>query len=190
MLRSKLPVIVLILALLTAYIFFGTDYMKRREEHRVLADQIAQVSETIVVVPQPAQDLEERLAAAKENLATEQSKFPDSVSSTEIIDTILKLADESEVKAIPLVTEPWSTKKIGEHEYRVFRLHLRVEGSFLQLVYFVNQLESGELEALVVEDLSVTRDNEQAAEHGISEGTVAITASLNLAIYARPLTSD
>ena len=188
--RSKLLITVLIITLLVVYYLFGMDYMKQRMEHEALTSQIADVVQTLEQIPRPPDDLETRLAVAQASLAAEQSTFPSQMNSTQVINTILKLADDCEVKAIPLVTQLWSMETVGEHSYYVLRLNVAVEGSFSQLLNFVSKLENGEFKTLIVENLSVTRVTEQLEEESTSEGTIPITASLDLAIYTQSPTSD
>ncbi len=188
--RSKLLITILIIVLLAVYSLFGMDYMKQHQEQETLTSQITEVNEALREIPELPQDLEQRLAAAQASLAAEQSEFPGKINSTEVINTILELAEDSEVKAIPLVTEPWSADKVGEHDYYVFRLNVTVEGRFSQLVTFVSKLENGELKTLIVEDMSVTRVTEQSEEESAPEGTIPFTVNLDLAIYARSVTSD
>jgi len=188
--KSKLLIVLLIIILLVAYYLFGMDYIKQREQHEALTSQIADATQTLLQIPKLPRDLEQRLAAARASLAAEQSAFLGKMNSTQIINTILKLADDCEVKAIPLVTQPWSMEDIGEHGYYVFRLNLAVGGSFSQLVTFVSKLENGEVKTLVVEDLRVTRVSEQSEEESVSEAIIPVTASLDLAIYTQSPTSN
>lgn len=188
--RGKLLIALLILVLLTAYVYLGMDYIDQRNEHHILVAQITQVSEMLAAIPKVSQDLGERLATAQANLAATQREFPQKMNSTRVVNTILSLADGCKVKAIPLVTESWSTEKVGEHDYQVFRLNVAVEGTFSQVVSFVSHLENGELKTLIVEDLSATVVSEPPGERSFPEGTVPITARLSLTIYARPLTSN
>ena len=176
--------------LLVVYAYFGMDYMKQRKEHETLTSQITDVTQTLRQMPQPPHDLEHRLAAAQASLAAEQSAFPSKMNSTEIADTILRLADDCGVKAIPLITQPWSIESIGEHGYHVLRLDIAVEGSFSQLVSFLSKLENGEFKTLIVDDLSVTRATEQPEGETVTEGNIPVTASLGLAIYAQSPTSE
>ncbi len=185
--RGKLLITILIIVLLVVYYLFGMDYMKQRQEHEALTSQITDVTQTLAQIPELPQDLEQRLAAAQASLAAEQSAFPSQINSTQIINTILQLADDSGVKAIPLVTQLWSIENVGKHGYYVLRLNVTVEGSFSQLVSFVSKLENGEYKTLIVENLSVS---EQAEEESASEGTIPITASLDLAIYTQSVALD
>ena len=181
---------VFITVLLLVYAYFGMDYMNNRNEHKTLNSQIAQFTKTSREMPTPPQNLEQRLAAVQASLAAEQSEFPSKTNSTEVTSMILELADACEVKAIPLVTQPWSIEHVGENHYDVFRLTVTVEGSFSQLVTFVSELENGAYETLIVENLSVTRVTKQSEEESVPEGTIPITASLGLAIYTQSTTSD
>jgi len=180
MVKGRLLITILIIVLLVVYYLLGTDYMKQPKEQEALASQIADVTQTLAQIPKPPQDLEQRLAAAQASLAAEQSAFPSKMNSTKVINAILKLADDSDVKAIPMVTQPWSMENIEEHGYRVLRLNVAVEGSFSKLVNFISKLENGEFKTLTLEELSLTRVNEQSE----------VTVSLDLAIYTQSLTSD
>jgi len=186
--KGKLLITLLIIILLVVYYLLGMGYMKQQKEYEALTSQIADVTQTLREIPKPPQDLEQRLADAQASLAAEQSAFPGKMNTTQVINSILELADDCEVKAIPLITQPWSTEEVGQHSYYVFRLNVAIEGSLSQLLTFVDKLENSEFETLVVEGLRVTRVTEQLEE--TAEGTVPVTASLDLAIYARCLTLD
>lgn len=188
--KSKLPIVILIIILSMVYYLFGTDYMNQRKEQKALTSQLAEVSQMLSEIPKPPQDLEQQLEVAQARLAVEQSTLPSEVDTTQVIDTILRLADDCEVKAIPLATEPWAEEKIGEHGYPVFRLNLVVEGGFSQLVDFVKRLENGEFKALIVESMRAVRVAEASDEESVAEGIISITASLDLAIYTQSLNSD
>jgi len=188
--KAKWLVVLLIAALLVVYYLFGTDYLKQRPEQAVLTSQVAEVTQLRAQMPGTAQDLEQRLASARADLAAAQSAFPADINSTRAINTILKLAEESHVKAVPLITEPWSKVKAGQHTYRVFRVTIAAEGNYSQLAGFINKLESGELMTLVLGDLSITRVEEENGEPAFPEGDVPVVANLRLAIYAWPAAND
>ena len=186
----KLLVTLLIIVLLVVYCRLGMDYLKQGSEHEALASQITDATWTLAQMPGPPVDLDQRLSAAQASLSAEQSTFPGEMNSTRIVNTILKLADECEVKAIPLITQPWTTEAFSDYDYSVFRLNVAVTGTFAQLVSFVNKLENGELQTLIVEDLSVTRVIEQSEAESAPDGTVPVNASLNLAIHTQPPTPE
>jgi Tfp pilus assembly protein PilO len=186
----KLLIILLVAVLLVVYYLLGMDYLKQRNEHEALASQITDAAQTLAQMPEPPDDLEPRLAAARASLDETKKSFPDKMNSTGIVNTILKLADNCEVKAIPLITRPWTTRDFSGHSYSVFRLTVAVTGTFAQLVSFLSKLENGELQTLVVEDLSVTRVTQPPGGEGAAAESVPVHASLDLAIYTRPLTSE
>ncbi len=188
--KGKLPIVILIIMLSVVYYLFGNDYLSQRQEQKSLTSQLAEVTPTLSQIPEPPQGLEQRLELAQATLAAEQSKLPSEVDTTQVIDTILRLADDCGVKAIPLATEPWTEEKIGEHGYDVFRLSMAVDGGFSQLVDFVKKLENGEFNTLIVEKLSVSRLSQQFEDETVAEGIMLITANLDLAIYTQSLNSD
>jgi len=188
--KGKLLIAILIIILLVVYAYFGMGYMKQHNRHEALTSQIADVKQTLREIPGPPQDLEQRLEVAQASLAAEQSVFPRRMNSIQIINTILKLANDCEVKAIPLITQPWSMENVGEHCYYVFRLNVAVEGSYSQLVTFVSKLENGEFKTFIVEDLSVTRFTEQPEGQTVTEETIPVTTSLDLAIYTQSTASE
>jgi hypothetical protein len=186
-LRTRLPITIFIIILLAVYYLLGTSYLKQRQENQALTAQTIEATETLKEMPQP-QDFGVQLAAAQTNLAAEQSAFPGKVNTTQVINTILELAGECELKAIPLVTQPWSVEKVGEHDYYVFRLNVAIEGGFAQLVSFVSRLENGDYETLIIKNVSVTRLIVPAAAE--TEATIPVTASVDLTIYIQPQTTD
>lgn len=188
--KSKLPIVILIVILSVVYYLFGTDYLNQRNEQKALTSQIAEVTQTLGDMPEPTQKLEQQLEAAEASLVAEQGAFPGKMGTTQVVDTILRLADDCQVKAIPVITEPWSKENIGQHDYYVFRLNVAVEGSFLQLVSFVKKLENGEFSTLIVDNVSLTRLSQQSEDEAVAEGIIPITAGLDIAIYAQFLNSD
>ncbi|MFC1917970.1 hypothetical protein ACFLXH_04880 [Chloroflexota bacterium] len=185
--RRKLIVAFIIIVLLVAYGLLGLDYAKQRREHETLAVSIIEITRELRQIPASPQNLEQRLAAAETSLESAQSAFPAKPNSTQIINQILKLADEYQVKAIPLATQQWSSEKAG-NGYLVFRVKLTVQGGFDQFVNFVNKLENEEFDTLIIEDLIVTRVI--VAEKAPPDTATSIKANLDVAIYARLLTSD
>jgi Tfp pilus assembly protein PilO len=186
----KLLIILLIAVLLVVYYILGMGYLKQRNEHEVLASQITEATQTLAQMPKPPDDLEQQLAAVRASLDTVKSSFPREMNSTRIVNAILRLAENCEVKAIPLSTQAWKNVDIRGHSYSVFRLNVAVTGTFAQLVSFLSKLESGEPRTLIVEDLSVARVAKPPWEEDAPEGTIFINADLDLAIYTQSLTTE
>ena len=176
-------------SLLVVYYLLGTGYLKQRSENEALTSQLADTKQALKQIPEPPADLKQRLAAANSRLDAARKYFPDMMSSTRIINNILRLAEESEVKAIPIVTQAWTTEPLNADSYSVFRIHIAVTGTFTQLVGFVDKLENGELKTLVMENIRVTRAAEEPRGDS-PEGTTAVNADLNVAIYTRSPNSE
>jgi len=191
--RGKLLIAVLIITLLAVYYILGMDYINQRRELDALAFQIDTATQALDQMSETTynlENMEQRLEAAEERLADEQSVFPSRLNSTAVISSILELADTLGVNAVPLVTQSWLTEVVGENNYDVLRVTVAAEGTFSQMVNFVSRLENGEYQTLVVENLTVTRVTPLAEEEAGSEGAVIFIASFDLAIYAQSLNSD
>ncbi len=181
--KNKVIIAFLFIAFAAVYCFVGTDYVKQRRVQEGVAFDIANTAQLARQVPRPPPNLPERLAAAQARLARAQSTLPGKPNSTQVINKILRLADECQVKAIPLTTEYWSADKTGKG-YLVLRLHLTIQGGFLEFVSFLGKLENG-FDALRIGNLNVTRIVTKAGEKAVSDVTPSVTASLDVAIYAK-----
>jgi hypothetical protein len=181
--KGRLLVTVFIIMMVMAYLILGISYLDQLGEHEALAFQIAEIKQTLTEIPQPAEDLEQQLADAQASQTAERSSFPREINTTELIDTILDVAEACGVKATPMLTQPWTTEIVGEHSYPVLRLTVDVEGSLSQLVAFTDQLENEGYTTLVMEELSATWGAEE------EDGTIPLISSLKLAIYTRSLSS-
>jgi hypothetical protein len=175
----RLLIAVLAIATLVVYFVMGTDYRREGQEDEALAAQINEAALALAGIAPPPTDLAARLAAAEDELTAAQNAFPERPDSTEIIDTILKLAEASGVAAVPLVTQPWMEEFVNEEAYTVFRLNVTASGTFAELLAFLGELETSELGMLVVTGLAVARD----AAAG-DDGSY-VNASLDIALYAR-----
>ena len=186
----KLLSVLLCVVLLVAYYLLGTDYLKQRQEREVLASQITEAAQMLAQVPAPPADLEERLAATQASLEGVRNSFPEELNSTRVINTILKLADEVGVKAIPLITQPWAIESVNDYDYSVFRLNVAVTGTYTQLGSFLSQLENGELQTLTVESLRVIRLTESSGVESIPRDNIQVNASLDIAVHSQSPTID
>ncbi len=183
--KGKLLIILLIVTLVVVYYLFGTGYLKLRQENEALASEITSVTGNLMQIPSPPADLEQRLAAAQSDWDEARNTFPEKLNTTQIVNTILELAEDVGVKAIPLVTKPWTTESINENDYSVFRFDVVVKGTSEQLASFLRRLEHDEIETLVMENLSVNKENEASVKVSISKAATRINASLSIAVYAQ-----
>ena len=184
MTTRRLLITALGIGLVAAHVYFWMDSLTQRREQEALASQITDVTQTMAQIPKPSHDLEQRLAEAQANLAAERRTFSGELNSTRVIDTFLRLADESQVRAGFLTTEPWTPASIEGHDYLVLVVHLEVEGSLDGLVAFVRRLENESPAPVRVQYVSVTREDGQPTESSM------VTASLDVTVYSQPPTSD
>lgn len=181
MLRNRVLIIGLVAALLALNAYFGMDYMKRRSGQGVLASELADTAAAMARYGgDTSEDLEKQLAFAHDTLETVRGQFPQGTNSTYAIDSILRLAVGSGLKALPVATHPWITEEVGEHVYQVMNVEVSVEGSLSQLASFISVLENGAVAGLVIEDVTISesKDPEQAGLY---------LATLELAIYSGPM---
>ncbi len=122
-----------------------------------------------------------RLAAVQARLASLQSTPPARPNSTQLINKILLLADECQVKAIPLTTQDWTSDKASKG-YEVFRLHITATGGFAEIVDFLERLENKDYSNLVIESLAVSRVT--GVQDQAADSDAAVAAGLDVAIYA------
>jgi len=135
------------------------------------------------ITPSPA-DLAERLSEAQKNYEAALGFFPDQMNTTVIIENVLRLAEEAGVKAIQLITQPWTTEEFGDQEYAVFRLSINAGGDYAGLAGFIDRLETDTPPTLVIESIIIKRATD------IDEQVASFEAGLEIAVYARPPTAD
>jgi hypothetical protein len=173
--------IILILVLVAVYYVMGTGYLKQRQEYRAMASRLDEVAQILAQIPAFPTDLEEQLNEAQRSYEAVRDSFPDQMNTTGVINGILGLADDTGVKAIPLITQPWMPININNQDTSVFRLSVTASGEFTRLVDFIDRLETGEPPTLVIESMLVDRATDITDE----EESLLFVAKLEIAVYAR-----
>lgn len=183
----KALIIALIIAVLVAYYIIGTGYMNERNQKETLAAKIAQANASLALIPVPPADLDEQLADAEDRLWTLEETLNADSNIVRIVNSILRLAEETGVKAIPLSTQPWAVERYESQDYSVFRIDLAVSGNFTQIVSFLDRLENGQPETLVLEHVNVEKESGSFMLEDPNEGP--INADIRIAVYA-PAATD
>lgn len=178
----KWLVIILTIALLAVYYVLGTDFLKQRRQNTALSSQKAEMAAVLAMLPDTSADLEQQLADARAEHITAESSFSGNTNDTQIVNNILRLAQETGVKAIPLLTRPWSTESIYNHDYSVFYLTLSVTGNLNHVQNFIDRLENSSLPTMVIRYLKIERD---ATTTG-----VAVQADIDVAVYVLATAED
>jgi hypothetical protein len=187
---KNLLVIIIVAALFTVYYIYGTDFLKRRQDNAMLASQIAEATLQLAQIPPTPADMKQRQAAANTSMDVEKSAFPALLNSTQIVNLILKLAEGTGVKAVPMGTQPWATESVSEVEYPVFRVKIAAAGNYAQLADFISRLESGEVKTLILGNLTVTWADELSSSENEAADTLPVEATLDIAIYGRPIFAE
>lgn len=171
--RTKLPAsaLIVVIAALLATALVGVTYLPQQRERESLASQLSAARESLREYG--AVSLEERLAAAEAKLSAEQAYFADRLSGAATLNSLLQLAQESQVTVVDMKTQSARDEAIGNHTYSALSVHLQVAGSLPQVQAFVNRLQDGALKAVAIDEISIV---------GIGESPAA---SLDLSVWAR-----
>jgi Tfp pilus assembly protein PilO len=183
-------IIILVAALLTVYGFIGSDYLNQRNQRDVYDSQIADAAATLMLIPQPPADLEERLAAAQDALKEAKNAFVFDFTNAEIINKILGSANQTGVTATPLQTEPWVQESIAGQTYSVLRVYFQVIGEYTSLLMFLHELEYGELKTLVIESLTVETMSGISLLESSERYALPLSVSVKIAVYAAPTDTE
>jgi hypothetical protein len=160
-------------AILLSYAVLGATYARQERNKNDINVQLLQLRPALAQTRPNVAEMEQRLDLAQARLAAEQASFPSELSSTELSDWVLQLAQETQLKALSLRAKPVSTEKMRGYTYKILRLEVEVRGSFSDLTDFIQKLEEGKFTTLVLAKASMT----------VTPGDVA--ARLNLALYAQ-----
>jgi hypothetical protein len=179
--RSKLLPMVLSLCLVLVMLYLTVDYFKGQQAKNRQVTEINTATQTLQVLPDPAQNLAERLGQAKaDNQAAKQSLSGQDIDSTAVIALLLKTADDRHLKVDPISSEQWSKKSFGTSIYRMLPIELTISGSPADFYFFIADLENQQLfPSLVIEELSITRSNPDGPE---AEAGFRVKLSLSLAV--------
>ena len=179
---NKIAIALILVILVVVYGLLAMGYMKQGPEQERLLSEIEEVDQSREALPEPSTTFSELLAVVQANLNAEYEAIPGEISSSDVIDTVFSLAQEIGVRAIPLITQPWTEQYVGESSYRIFRINVEINGLFSQIKEYVSRLESGEFNTLIVERLIVDIEDEE-----IYAGEMTpVEANLDLAIFTQP----
>ena len=177
--------ILVIAALLVAYYWLGTGYLKERRQNSALSADIAETMLLLAEIPPQDPDLQQRLEEVQAELEIALNTFPAELNTTVIINTILQTAEDIGIKVIPLITRTWAIETFNDYDVSVFRLNLIVSGTSAQFSDFLERLENGYTQTMIIEYLTVNREDESSFQESITESSVRIMADLDIAIYAQ-----
>ncbi|MBN1643935.1 MAG: hypothetical protein JW856_03870 [Dehalococcoidales bacterium] len=179
--NTKRLSVVLVILLVIGLVYFGVGYFREHQQEAELATQMDDISKLLALIPRPPADLQQRLADAQQaNATAKQNLLPSDVDTTLIIKNVFQLADEFNIKVIPLVTDQWTMRTVGEESYRVLTVSLSIEADFADLLDFVNRLYDSEFSIVAIDRLAIDE---------VVNGA-AISGRIELAIYTLPVSSE
>ncbi len=181
----KTLIILLVVALLAVYYILGSSYSNTRRSNASLNGEISASTQQLALIPLPPTDQAQRQAAASADLQAQLNRFPAELNTTQILNSILKLAQAAGVNAVPVITQQISAVSANGTNYPAFRLSVDAQGGYAQVAGFIDDLETSQPSTLVIEDISLTATGTYITN---ADGTDAtpVDVLLDIAVYCRP----
>jgi hypothetical protein len=167
--------VIIIIALLAGYYIFATGLLKENRRNVNLTMQINSLTAELALIPGATADLGERLSAARAGLAAAENAFSGETNDTRIVDSVLRLAEQTGVIAIPLSTQPRALEQIEGYSYSVFYMTFSVTGDFPHLQSFIKGLETSEISTMDMKKLQIVKAPAESGDN--------ITADIDVAVY-------
>jgi Tfp pilus assembly protein PilO len=159
---------VLILAL---YGLIVRGILREREQQAALEMQIEPFEMALADQQGGAQVLPTRqaeLATLQAELAGIQIAFPSEFNSTDVLDHIVTAATNHGVNLRQVQVQDPLTDTLGADTYYVFTYDVEVEGRLGAIAAFLAALESGSIETLILDQISLEAQPTPAAEYQTS----------------------
>jgi hypothetical protein len=176
-----LVITVLLVGIIVANILVWHDHLGKRAEANALTGQIARVNQKIKGVPVPPEDLAARLATAQAELKAAESAIPATINRNDVIDYIIKLADECQVDVVPLIVEGLIPQNTGA-SYSALKLNITVTGSLAGVTRLIAELQDSQYKSLTITNLTIARQDQSGASSGFGDAT-PVTVGMNIALY-------
>ena len=189
----KLLVLSLYIAWLVVYFQWGVDsvYLSLLErnniEHQQLASRIESARKEIASIPNLIGEREQQFAHAQQLLAIEQDEMPSVLNINHLIRTIVEVADQCQVEAIPLRTTSPESQIINEYHYSRQHIFLTVKGDFQNIAKFVDNLDGKDISTATVTDIFLQRSDNDSDNLTIQNDAASVSGTLELIIYTRSL---
>jgi hypothetical protein len=182
--RNRVLTITLILLLVAFLGYLTIDNQLLNRSQKSLSSQIQVDKQVLAVLPPPDDSLTQLLVKARaENQMAEASVTYSSASSTEVIASLLKIAEQHSIVVSPFNTEPWTLISLNSANYKILPMVLEIQGSLPNLISYLNNLENkNSYPYLIIRGLTIS-DSITSANNNNS-GT-SISAELKIAVIQR-----
>lgn len=166
-----IPLVFIGVVALVAYSLIWMDYSNKQTQKNDINFAIDQIWPRVQAgIPPVPENQEQRLEAARVKLEAEKEAFPTRMSATELMETVIQLADEHHVKTV-LQTQK-KEAEIGEGDgHYLLNSSVRATGKLADLVAFISYLEDGPIATLEVGGVSYSGSGE------------SWTANFNMGVY-------
>ena len=141
MVRSRLLLIVLVACLVIVLIYLTNDYLKQNVQQKAVRQQIDTATQTLALLPQPLQGLDQKLADAQSAYQSASAALALNPDPTSLIKNIYLISDQLNLKLNPVTTDQWGQRTIGTSTYRVMPLYLNLQGQFSDLITFITRIQ-------------------------------------------------
>jgi hypothetical protein len=174
--RTRTIFIAVIVCLLIAFCYLATSYFKVTGLNKSLNTEISRYQQSLSELSVPDSRLPEILKESQRtNQALINSLAGGTESTTDVIDHILKDAEESNVTAIPLTSDNSGKKTIGDTQYNIIPVSLTVSGSFQDIQALLEKLENSvSYPSLILTDFKINNNSQNTAESAQATGTIGL----------------
>ncbi|MFC1902131.1 type 4a pilus biogenesis protein PilO [Chloroflexota bacterium] len=188
----KLFSLTLYLVCMVAYFLWGIDYVylglveKPTQEQEQLTQQIESSKKELANIPNLVVEREHQLVLAQELLANNQSRIPDTLNINDIVRNIIEVANECQVKAIPLSTTSPQSIIIGQSSYIYWSIPMSVVGDFQNIANFVESVDGKNISTGTVVSIVLNQNGENIDSSNTQNYVATVSGSLALVVYSLP----
>ncbi|MFC1962112.1 type 4a pilus biogenesis protein PilO [Chloroflexota bacterium] len=186
----KLLALSLYVGWLAAFFLWGVDYVylglveKPTHEQEQLISQIESSRNELVNIPDVIVEREHQLEQAQILLASQQSRIPSTLNINDLVRNIIEIANECQVKSIPLRTVNPESITIGQYSYRYWRISMSVEGDFQNIANFVENIDGQYISTATVTSIDLRQGKETPNSSNTTNYTSAVTGTIELVVYS------
>jgi hypothetical protein len=177
-------IIAALIVFMAANTIVWKNYLGKNSEISALNADTAKITREIEKIPDPASDLQFKLAEANAGLSAAQTALPSDFNRNDIIDYIVNLSRECKVEVLPITSQGWITEK-NSQGYPILKLNATLTGTFAQANNFINKLQYGKYETLVIPELNYTQQFSSDNSSNFSAAQTSVSVRLSISVYAR-----
>lgn len=181
---KKIGAAVAVVVLVGAFMYWGTGFIydltrgQSSEEREALITEIENNQKILESRTEIDYSLEQQVKDAEYELDLKLEEFPEDVDIPELVNEMLKLADENSITIIPLRTTSWAAAP--RSGYQVYRFQIQVNGNVDDILSFITDVENSNVSSAVTTSLQLS--SESIGDAGQSW---AARSTLTVSVYRR-----